>query len=128
MANFEIINGKLVPTAINEVIVTKSSGTNAMPNKEGEKAEKEEILVDGKKLKKKLLQLVKHLNRGKLTIEDEALNKIFDTINKHQKFDAFFDDEKFEETFSIKDEIENALDDLTTAQLKHIRDYIKGLK
>ena len=126
--NFEIINGKLVPTPINEAVVIKAATAGVQPaGKEGEKKETE-IMVDGTKLKKKLLQLAKHLNRGKLTIEDEALNKVFDNLNKHQKFDAFFDDEKFEETFSIKDEIETALDNLSTAQLKHVRDYVKGLK
>jgi hypothetical protein len=33
MANFEIINKKLVPTAINNIIIKKSSDTNAIPNK-----------------------------------------------------------------------------------------------
>ena len=125
MANFEIINGKLVASPINEAVIRSASQTN--PTKAEEKKE-EVVLVDGKKLRKKLLQLAKHIHRGKLTVDDEALNKVFDNLNKHQKFDAFFDDEKFEETFQIKDEIENVLDDLTTAQLKHIRDYIKGLK
>jgi len=125
MANFEIINGKLVASSINEAVIRSASQAN--PTKAEEKKE-EVVLVDGKKLRKKLLQLAKHIHRGKLTVDDEALNKVFDNLNKHQKFDAFFDDEKFEETFQIKDEIENVLDDLTTAQLKHIRDYIKGLK
>lgn len=125
MANFEIINGKLVASPINEAVIRSASQAN--PTKAEEKKE-EVVLVDGKKLRKKLLQLAKHIHRGKLTVDDEALNKVFDNLNKHQKFDAFFDDEKFEETFQIKDEIENVLDDLTTAQLKHIRDYIKGLK
>ena len=112
-------------SSINEAVIRSASQAN--PTKAEEKKE-EVVLVDGKKLRKKLLQLAKHIHRGKLTVDDEALNKVFDNLNKHQKFDAFFDDEKFEETFQIKDEIENVLDDLTTAQLKHIRDYIKGLK
>ncbi len=128
MANFEIINGKLVPTIVNEAVVIKAGSQTPVAGGNGTQKTEQTILVDGKKLRKKLLELAKHINRGKLTIDDEALNKVFDSLNKHQKFDAFFDNEKFEETFGLKDEIEGALDNLTSAQLRHVRDYIKGLK
>ena len=124
--NFEIINGKLVPTPINEAVVIKAATAGVQPaGKDGEEQMSE---ADVKRLKSKLLQVVKHLNTGKLTIEGDALSKVFDTLNKHQKFDAFYDDEKFEETHQLKDEIGNSLDNLSTAQLKHVRDYVKGLK
>ena len=47
MANFEIINGKLVASSINEAVIRSASQAN--PTKAEEKKE-EVVLVDGKKL------------------------------------------------------------------------------
>ena len=79
---------------------------------------------------KKLIRGLQKLHKGELTIKDKdkIVKQIFDRFNKSQELDPFFDDKAHGEEGTLKDKIEDMLDDCPKSKLRKIADFINNME
>jgi len=79
-----------------------------------------------KPLIKKLIRGLQKLHKGELKIDGKHIQSMFDKFSKSQELDPFFDDKAYAEEGTLKDRIEDMLDNMDKKTLREVARFIKG--